>query len=184
MIWIIKAKNIAVTEYYFNILKEAADLICAQVIVVDSIRNLRGCKSFDLIIVGNIVTATNYAYYYGDVLVKHDKGISDEIFVMLDNRSKTSCPMLEHFISTSEFADCHIWLMVKKSYSGKNKLKVEFNKEESEDIVIDNKKWKWIKVPVTFKLTAGQWPLYIKNTDGSVCVDKILFSFDPNFSPK
>lgn len=133
---------------------------------------------------GNIVKATNYAYYYGNVLVKHDKGISDEIFVMLDNRSKTSCPMLEYFISTSEFADCHIWLMVKKSYSGKNKLKVEFNKEESEDIIIDNKKWKWIKVPVKFKLTAGQWPLYIKNTDGSVCVDKILFSFDPNFSPK
>jgi hypothetical protein len=94
MIWIIKAKNIAVTEYYFNILKEAADLICAQVIVVDSIRNLRGCKSFDLIIVGNIVTATKLFFRgYKNIIVWFQGVIPEESY--LRNKSILRKTVLE-----------------------------------------------------------------------------------------
>lgn len=57
MIWILKEKNYAVTEYYFSILKQAAEIVCDDVRLVDEIRIDQCNPSIDLIIVGSITKA-------------------------------------------------------------------------------------------------------------------------------
>lgn len=57
MIWILKERNYAVTEYYFSILKEAAEKISDDVFFVDEIDKNKCRPSSDIVIVGTVTKA-------------------------------------------------------------------------------------------------------------------------------
>lgn len=85
MIWILKEKNYAVTEYYFSILKHAAETVCDDVVLVDNIEKDKRKKASDIIIVGTITKAMIlFLTGYKNIIVWF-QGVSPEESYMRNN---------------------------------------------------------------------------------------------------
>lgn len=171
--------------YEFSLNCSVNDLKISDYIIIRYVTDGNGKQLFLNNNINNVFNASDYAYSYGNVIINSDPEAVNKRFITLNNEKDIVHPKLEYFIVTSEFDDCSIWVYAKKITKEKGGLKIKFNDQEADELsLIKNKKWKWIKVPGIFNVTAGQWSLLIENIEGPVSVEKILFSFDPAFSPK
>lgn len=133
----------------------------------------------------NMIEAEDYSYSYGNTSVMMSEESSENKYIKMDRGDAGQKTFLEYSVGISENADIFMWLLVKNVNSRKSPIQIKFNNQELESFsVSNNRKWNWIKVPGKLSLTAGQWPILIRNDEGSILVDKILFSFDPRSSPK
>ncbi|XOV91581.1 MAG: hypothetical protein ACFHWX_15370 [Bacteroidota bacterium] len=132
----------------------------------------------------NLIEAENYAYSYGHVAVDPDVNQPGNKFVRLSASDRKSNTSIEFSIGNSQYSNCFIWLRVKNDSQVKSILDLNFNGSKlGETTVLKNKKWKWIPAFSGIYMTAGQWPFVIRNIEGSVLIDKILFSYDEKFDP-
>lgn len=127
MIWILKEKNYAVTEYYFSILKEAAEKICDDVLFVDKIDNNKCSPSSDIVIVGTITKAlVLFLKGYKNVIVWF-QGISPEESYMRNNSiiRKKVLELIEKVVLKKTQLAIFVSKSMKEHYE--KKYKIEFS---------------------------------------------------------
>ncbi|EPR69000.1 right-handed parallel beta-helix repeat-containing protein [Cyclobacterium qasimii] len=171
--------------YQFSLVVSEAAKIATDNKIIRYARDGEGKKLFLNDENTNIIEAEDYSYSYGNVSVLNDAESTANKFVKTEEGDSGQQTFIEYSVGTSENVDIFIWLLVKNQNSGKSTVQVVFNNQKSKSFsVSNNKKWKWIKVPVRIITTAGQWPVIVKNEEGAILIDKMLFSFDENYRPK
>lgn len=86
MIWVIKEQNDTVTDYYFNILKRAAEIaVNTDVKIVYKIDENKSSPATDIIILGSITKAITYFFKGYKNIIVWFQGISPEESYMRNN---------------------------------------------------------------------------------------------------
>lgn len=133
----------------------------------------------------NFIEAEDYSYSYGNVSVLNDSISTGNKYVKTKGVGIDKETFIEYSVGTAENVDIFMWILVKSQNPSKSMVQVVFNNQKSESFLVSNrKKWEWVKVPGTINISAGQWPVLVKNIEGSILIDKMLFSFDENYRPK
>ena len=67
----------------------------------------------------------------------------------------------------------------------KNLILIEFNNKVIDEIpVTKDKKFHWVKVPGKIITTPGQWSLLVINQEGTVLLDRMIMTEDPDLIPE
>ena len=171
--------------YQFSLMCYEGEVVALDNITVRYINDGEGKQLFLKEENNNFIETEEYAYSYGNVSVISDLEASGEKCILLDAENSGSFATLEFSVGTLENQDYFIWLLVKNETSKKSSFYINFNNIESRELTVQkNKKWEWIAVPGKIPITAGQWPVLIRNEVGLLLIDKILFSIDEKFDPK
>ena len=94
MVYIITETNTTVTNYYFNILKQSAELVTKDVRVVDDIKKINNYNVTDIIVVGSILKAfTLLLRGYKNIVVWFQGAVPEESY--MKNKSKIRMMILE-----------------------------------------------------------------------------------------
>jgi len=124
MRWILKEKNYIVTEYYFDILKQAGELVCNKVILIDRIHKKSCDKHVDLFIVGSIVKARILFFQGYKNIIVWFQGIIPEESYMRNNSSirKKTLEMIEKKVLEKTKLAILVSKTMKKHYEDKYKI--------------------------------------------------------------
>ena len=129
--------------------------------------------------------AEDFAYAYGETSIISDPSLSNGSCLFLKADKKGTTAMVEYSIGMAQDSDFSIWLLVKTPDSKHNTLSLVFNNRKFENLTLSKKKeWQWVKVPENMTATPGQWQFLISNIQGSVYIDRMIFSQDPEFIPE
>jgi len=171
--------------YQFSFVCSDENQIASDYLTVRYINDGNGKELFLKDKIKNIIEAEEYSYSYGDVSVIKNPESSENMYVEMKEGNDGQKTFIEYSVGNAENEVIIMWLLLKNQNTDKSSIQIKFNNQEYDKFSVSkSNKWKWMKVPGNISVAAGQWPVLVRNVEGSFLIDKIMFSFDPKFTPK